>query len=284
VPVSHACRSQTPAQRVRAEPNVSRDHPPIFVALAARLRVGRRDGRTMSDPVSRIRTAAQLAEYATEIRALSKRAIGSIIEIGGRLIEAKAIAGHGNWLPWLEREFGWGESTALRFMRVAELSKSVKLTDLDIDLSALYRLAAPSTPAEVVEEVVARGREGRVITYESITEATAARRITYEAVTEATPAREVRVHTTIADDRREAEAPTMTGADFHRARIRLTADELLRSLSAIAAALARHQDIGEIVATLTDAERYRFREGIEAVDRLKAALDETDVVRFPKLS
>ena len=75
----------------------------------------------------------------------------------------------------------------------------------------------------------------------------------------------------------------MTGVDFHRARIRLTADELLRSLSAIAAALARHQDnIGEIVAALTDAEQYRFREGIAAVDRLKAAPAKTSVVvRFP---
>ena len=76
----------------------------------------------------------------------------------------------------------------------------------------------------------------------------------------------------------------LTGADFHRARIRSTADELLRSLDAIAAALARHPDVGEVVAALTDAERRRLREGVEAVDRLKAALDETNVVRFPKLN
>jgi hypothetical protein len=29
-----------------------------------------------------------------------------LIEIGRRLIDAKAIAGHGNWLSWLDREFG----------------------------------------------------------------------------------------------------------------------------------------------------------------------------------
>jgi hypothetical protein len=213
-----------------------------------------------SNPVSR--ADAQLAEHASEIRRLGKRAFADIVEIGKRLIAAKAIAGHGIWLPWLEREFGWSDSTALRFMRVAELSKSVKLTDLDIDLAALYRLAAPSTPAEVVEEVIARRREGK-ITVESIVEATAARRMTYEVIT----AREVRPHTTIA----EAEVPTMTGADFRRARIRSTADELLRSLAV--------RDIGEVVAILTDAEREQVRQGL---DRFKAALDETNVVRFPK--
>jgi hypothetical protein len=39
--------------------------------------------------------------------------IGDIIEIGRLLTEVKKIAGHGNWLPWLDREFGWSDSTAL---------------------------------------------------------------------------------------------------------------------------------------------------------------------------
>jgi Protein of unknown function (DUF3102) len=34
------------------------------------------------------------------------RPIRDIIEIGRRLTDAKAIAGHGNWLPWSEKEFG----------------------------------------------------------------------------------------------------------------------------------------------------------------------------------
>ena len=46
--------------------------------------------------------------------------------------------------------------------------------DLDIDAGALYLLAARSTPLEVVEDVVARGKEGRTITYQSVVEAMAA--------------------------------------------------------------------------------------------------------------
>ena len=158
-----------------------------------------------SNSAFRINSDAQLAGHADEIRRLGKRAVHDIIEIGFRLIAAKELCGHGAWLPWLEREFGWTLQTAHNFMNVAKLSKSQIIGDLDIDLGALYRLAAPSTPAEVVAKVVARGREGEAITHAIIAEASAARRTPYAIITEATPAREVRMHTTTAD-RREAEA------------------------------------------------------------------------------
>ena len=40
-------------------------------------------------------------------------------------------AGHGGWLPWLEREFAWTEMTATRYINVA---KSNKLLDRDVRL------------------------------------------------------------------------------------------------------------------------------------------------------
>lgn len=124
-----------------------------------------------SNSASRINSDARLAEHAAAIRALGKCAVHGLIEIGRRLIDAKAIAGHGNWLPWLEREFGWAERTARNFMRVAELAaKSATVADLDIDVGALYLLAAPSTPSEVVVNIVARGQEGKRIRYEDVVE------------------------------------------------------------------------------------------------------------------
>ena len=63
----------------------------------------------------------------------------------------------GGWLPWLEREFGWEETTALRFMCVHELAiKSGNLQDLELPVSGLYLLAAPSTPEEARAAVVER--------------------------------------------------------------------------------------------------------------------------------
>ena len=106
-------------------------------------------------------TETILAQNAEAIRALGKRVIGDIIEIGRLLTEAKKIAGHGNWLPWLDREFGWSDSTALRFMQVHTMAlKSVTVTDLDLPLRGLYMLAAPSTPEEAREAVIERVENG----------------------------------------------------------------------------------------------------------------------------
>ena len=92
------------------------------------------------------------------------RVVCDVFEIGRRLTEAKQIAGHGNWLPWLEREFGWTDDTAINFMRVFVLSKSRNFRDLSLPVSGLYLLAAPSTAAEVQEQVIARGQWRKLLT------------------------------------------------------------------------------------------------------------------------
>lgn len=102
--------------------------------------------------------AATLAEHAAAIKGLCKRAVGDMIEIGERLAECKRICGHGNWLPWLEREFGMSEDTAENYMRLAKLDKFRTVRNLDLPLKALYLLAAPSTPPEVRDELLERAR------------------------------------------------------------------------------------------------------------------------------
>jgi hypothetical protein len=102
-----------------------------------------------------------LAEHAAVIRALGKRIVTDVIEIGRRLHACKEQVGHGGWLPWLEREFGWAERTAQNFMSVADLAaKSATVADLSIPMKGLYLLAAPSTPAEVTEAVIERAEAG----------------------------------------------------------------------------------------------------------------------------
>jgi Protein of unknown function (DUF3102) len=106
-----------------------------------------------------------LAEHAAEIRRLGQRVIGDVIEIGRHLVEAKKLCGHGNWLPWLNRELGWTEQTALNFMRVHELAKTKNFLDLapDLSVSALYLLAAPSTPEAARTEVIERAKAGETL-------------------------------------------------------------------------------------------------------------------------
>ncbi|MCV9997688.1 DUF3102 domain-containing protein [Pararhizobium sp. YC-54] len=58
----------------------------------------------------------------------------------------KERIGHGNFMPWIEAEFGMSQSAAVKFMNVARAygDKFVNFTNLDV--SALYELAAPKTP------------------------------------------------------------------------------------------------------------------------------------------
>jgi hypothetical protein len=108
-----------------------------------------------------IATKTILAENAEVIRVLGKRVIADVIEIGRRLTESKALCGHGNWLPWLEREFGWTERTAQNFMQVhAMVGKSAKFADLSLPMSGLYLLAAPSTPEQAQQQVIERVESG----------------------------------------------------------------------------------------------------------------------------
>lgn len=55
---------------------------------------------------------------AAAIRTIGKRAVCDLIEIGRLLTDAKLLAGRGNWLPWLDREFGWSDETARKWMNV----------------------------------------------------------------------------------------------------------------------------------------------------------------------
>jgi len=116
-----------------------------------------------------------LAQHAEAIRVLGKRAVRDIIEIGRRLTDAKELAGHGGWLPWLDREFGWKEQSARNFMQVYALSlKSPRLGDFNITFEGLYLLASPSA-AEAREAIIKRTKDGERLTLAEV------RRMTAEA-------------------------------------------------------------------------------------------------------
>ena len=112
-----------------------------------------------------------LDEHTAVIRNLGKRVVDDVIEIGRRLTECRKIVGHGNWLPWLEREFGWSDRTALNFTQVYEMSvKSETISDLKLPLSVLYRLAAPQAE-EARKEVTERAEAGEKIFQADVIEA-----------------------------------------------------------------------------------------------------------------
>ena len=104
---------------------------------------------------------------------LRKHTIEAIIAVGERLTDSKSRLKHGEWAPWLKKNFGWSDSTALNLMNVHKLAiseefKSVNFKELRIAVSALYALARPSTPKEVQAKVIEDAKTGKYITIEDV--------------------------------------------------------------------------------------------------------------------
>ena len=112
-------------------------------------------------------TAQFIQEQTGEIRGLMRRTAQDIFEIGQKLLQVKAKLGHGRFGTWLTVEFDWTERTAQQFMNVARQFKAENFADLQLAPSALYLLAAPSTPPKVREEAIARAELGETITYKT---------------------------------------------------------------------------------------------------------------------
>lgn len=109
-------------------------------------------------------TRAEVQQRTTEIKALVRRSAQDIVDIGSKLIDVKERLGHGKFGEWLEAEFGWTDRTAQRFMQVADkFGKNRQI--VGFAPSALYLLAAPSTPDEVREEAMRRAESGEAITH-----------------------------------------------------------------------------------------------------------------------
>jgi hypothetical protein len=95
-----------------------------------------------------------LQAAAARVKKLGKTVVGNIIEIGKELGEAKTKLG-GRFCDWIKDEFGMSHTTALNYMRVASRFARTFATVANLPPATLYRLAAPSTPIDTVNEVVA---------------------------------------------------------------------------------------------------------------------------------
>lgn len=100
-----------------------------------------------------------------EIRSLVRRSAQDVCDLGAKLIEVKDRLGDGNFREWLRSEFGWSHMTAYRFIQVHERFGRNNLLQVDVAPSALYLLAAPSTPEEAVDEALERAADGERITH-----------------------------------------------------------------------------------------------------------------------
>lgn len=104
-------------------------------------------------------------QRTSEIKNLIRRTASDVLDLGHKLLEVKAQLGHGYFRDWLKSEFDWGVWTATKYMQVAKRFKCVNFSHLDIAPSALYELAAPSTPETACDEAIKRAFGGETITH-----------------------------------------------------------------------------------------------------------------------
>jgi hypothetical protein len=110
--------------------------------------------------IRRVQMAAQ------RIRQVVKRTLEDLIAVGNELLAVKHELSHGHFGPWLRAEFGWTERTARNFMTVAQRfgPRAEMISDLRIDPTAAYLLAAPSVPEAASEAALQRAEFGERIT------------------------------------------------------------------------------------------------------------------------
>ena len=109
--------------------------------------------------------AESLREKTGEIRELARSTTEGIVRLGGALSEVRDMLAYGLFDAWLAAEFNWSRRTAYNLINVHEAFGCANFAQLTIDVSALYLLAAPSTPEPVRQAVVERAQQGERITH-----------------------------------------------------------------------------------------------------------------------
>ena len=122
--------------------------------------------------ISRFAQAAQapasernIEAITSELLQLKNDAGNAILGIGQRLLEAKAMLPHGEWLPWLTEQVEFSERQAQRFMKLAqEWANPTALSDLGAT-KALALLALPPEERQkfLSENHIVDGEEKSVI-------------------------------------------------------------------------------------------------------------------------
>jgi len=112
-------------------------------------------------------------QRAERINERTRKVASEIWEIGREFAEAQqelARHGYGCFQNWVESETPFSVMQAYRFIHVCESFNYNKLLQLNVAASALYLLAAPSTPEEAREEAIERAGNGETITHQTAQE------------------------------------------------------------------------------------------------------------------
>src|SRR5262245_51247725 len=189
---------------------------------------------------------------ASAIKGLAKRVAGDIAESGGKLAEVKdRVGGNGKFNEWLSSELGWSERTAYNFIAVWQKFGAANFALENVATSALYLLAAPSTPAEAVEVARQLADSGEDVTHsvakEIVRQAKDRKPKQEELIEEPEETAEEE-----AEEDRAEEAPS-------------TAEEPRRPMDELVATVKRFS--GRIMGSTLTNQGFTIGQVIEALDR-----------------
>jgi hypothetical protein len=229
-------------------------------------------------------------EAATELRAfvdgIHRRVDGirqrnasiyrEVLAVGGDLIRAKAILGHGRYGRWLKQEFGWSERTARNYTSVAELAQKVPSgkTEIlaDLPLTTLYLLGAESTPEGVRESVITELADGRQFKPREVDELVRAERRlqrkgkgAMSAAAGSAPAREHSPHTPATDSTSttsEEQRPPVGSAADKSSEVLLLARRVLDVIQHLSSALDDDHLIAELAEIASSVEGLKAIGGV----------------------
>ena len=111
-----------------------------------------------------------LRQRTSEIRGFYRNMVADALRTGTALREVKELLEHGQFQAWLTAEFSWNDRTAQRYMSAAKAFRDKTDTVSVLELTSVYRLAAPSTPAAVRDAIISELEAGRHVTTADITE------------------------------------------------------------------------------------------------------------------
>jgi hypothetical protein len=102
------------------------------------------------------------------IKAIKAKIHSALYEIGRDLIDMKSRLGHGNFSLWVAAELNFSLRTAENYIRAANFIADKNETVALFSPKAIYALAAPSAPREIVEQVLAEADAGNLISADEI--------------------------------------------------------------------------------------------------------------------
>jgi hypothetical protein len=137
---------------------------------------GLRD-KSMTKREPRSNSQSILAAHVRAIKDNSKKSVEAHIDNGRRLIECKGIVateGAETWGDWLTKNLHWTQRTAQLDMRLYRFKRRHGNEPVSLfgnQLRLLYKLSARSTPSKIVDDMIARAKDGEILDLKTVVDA-----------------------------------------------------------------------------------------------------------------